>query len=449
MPKNINNTKEDIVADTQIVVLMGGLGTRLGLKDIPKAMADVHGHPFFDYQLKVLKRWRFHKFLFLVGYQADYIENYYGDGTEKQIDIQYSYDGERPLGTGGALKNAEEKLEKDFLLIYGDSFMDIDYQEVVYRYQEEKTAGKTGIMTILNNENCFDKSNVVYRDGKLLLYDKTNTNDEMHYIDYGVSMMSKKALSEKRADKSFDLSEIFTSLSKSGKLAAQVVTKRFFEIGSQKSLMEFRDYAKKRFYERNKAVFFDRDGVINEIFYNDNIEQLDSPYRKEDFRYREGIINQLLAIQKMGFYIFIVTNQPAAAKGNITVSKLYDLNTWMILDLQSKGITVEFVNICPHYPTSTSRIKSSFLIRTCNCRKPEAGLITDLLQIYNIVPQDSYMVGDSYTDILAGKKAGLKTVLLGGLKCDACQQLKGNRPDWIIHEPAGLKNIVEVENIYV
>lgn len=116
----------DIVTETQVVVLMGGLGTRLGLKNCAKAMADINGIPFFDYQMKLLRRWGFHKFLFLVGHQAECIEEHYEDGSAWQAVIQYSYDGPGQLGTGGALKKAEKVLEQDFLLIYGDSFMDID-----------------------------------------------------------------------------------------------------------------------------------------------------------------------------------------------------------------------------------------------------------------------------------------------------------------------------------
>ena len=188
--------------DTQVVVLMGGLGTRLGLADRPKTMADIDGHPFFDYQFKLLRRWKFYKFLFLVGYQADCIEDYYGDGSRWQVNIQYSYDGPNQLGTGGALKNAEGKLEENFLLIYGDSFMDIDYQETVYRYFMERAAGMSGIMTILRNENRYDSSNVEYREGKLLLYDKVHTNDRMQYIDYGVSMLSRSILADAEDRKS-------------------------------------------------------------------------------------------------------------------------------------------------------------------------------------------------------------------------------------------------------
>lgn len=247
---------KNIVADTQVVVLMGGLGTRLGLKNCPKAMADVRGLPFFEYQLKLLCRWGFCKFLFLVGYQADCIEDYFKDGFKWQIDIQYSYDGLEQLGTGGALKNAEGKLEENFLLIYGDSFMDIDYQETVYRYYIEKADGKFGIMTILRNENQYDRSNVAYREGKLLLYDKVNIDDRMQYIDYGVSMLSKSILDGVEENKKFDLSELVTVLSKKGKLSAQMVTKRFYEIGNPSSMEEFSIYAKKRFYEKTGAFFF-------------------------------------------------------------------------------------------------------------------------------------------------------------------------------------------------
>lgn len=433
---------KDIVANTQVVVLMGGLGTRLGLKDRPKAMAEIQGCPFFEYQLKLLRRWGLCKFLFLVGYQADCIEDYFGNGSKWRVDIGYSYDGSEPLGTGGALKNAEEKLEDNFLLIYGDSFMDIDYQEIVYRYYIEKATGKSGIMTILRNDDQYDKSNVLYEEGKPLLYDKINTDNRMRYIDYGVSMVTKSILKDVDKNKKFDLAILLSDLSKEGKFSAQVVTKRFYEIGTPASMREFDIYARSRFCEKAGAVFLDRDGVINEIYYNDDIEQFDSPFTVEEFTYKSGVVEALLSIQKRGYYIFIVTNQPGAAKGKISLGKLYDLNTWMVQDLQEKGISVEFVNMCPHHPTGNNKSKYPFLIKKCECRKPQAGLIADLMKVYNIDAKNSYMVGDSHTDVIAGKKAGLKTVLIGTLKCDACQRLQGTRPDFIINDILKLNQII-------
>lgn len=434
---------KDLVSETQVVVLMGGLGTRLGLKDCPKVLADVGGIPFFDYQLRLLKRWGFRKFLFLVGFQSGKVEDYYGDGSSQGISIVYSYDGDRQLGTGGALKNAESLIEDDFLLIYGDSFMDIDYQEAVYGYFLSKECGKLGLMTIMENNNQFDKSNVIYDNEKLVLYDKKINDMRMHFIDYGVMMLSQNVLGRIEIDKVTDIADILTGLSKEEKLVGQVVLKRFYEIGNPDSHKEFCKYAHERFDKKRKAAFFDRDGVINELYFNEETEQLDSPFDVSDFQYKENIIDVLLYLQRNGYYIFIVTNQPAAAKGKVSLQKLYELNKWLVKDLHDKGVEVEFINMCPHHPKGDFRTKARFLIRECNCRKPKAGLITDLMAVYNINSEKSFMIGDSYTDILAGKHAGLPTVFLGEMKCDVCHCLHGNKPDWIIKDITELIKIME------
>ena len=275
-----------------------------------------------------------------------------------------------------------------------------------------------------------------------MLYDKVNIDDRMQYIDYGVSMLSKSILDGVEENKKFDLSELVTVLSKKGKLSAQMVTKRFYEIGNPSSMEEFSIYAKKRFYEKTGAFFFDRDGVINELCYNDDIEQLDSPFTVEEFVYRPGAVEALLSVQSKGYYIFIVTNQPAAAKGKTSLARLYDLNTWMVQDLQERGVFIEFVNMCPHHPRGDRRSRYPFLAGECGCRKPEVGLITDLMQVYGIDPDNSYMVGDSHTDVIAGSRAGLKTVLVGTLKCDACQRLQGKRPDFIIGDISELERVI-------
>lgn len=433
----------EITKEIQVVVLMGGLGTRLGMKDKPKALADVNGRPFFDYQLTLLKSWGFRKFLFLVGYQAECIREYYGSGEQLGVEIKYSFDGEIQLGTGGALKNAEGLLENRFLLLYGDSFMDIDYQEVVYRYLlENQYEGKEGIMTILQNKNRYDKSNVLYT-GDIFLYDKVNTSVAMQYIDYGVSMLSKSVLDRIEANKKTDLAGLLHSLSVENKLAAVVVTKRFYEIGTPESLTEFRQYAYKRFDTKQKAIFFDRDGVINEIVFNDDIEQLDSPFSWEEFIYKPNVVETLKAIQEQGYYIFIVTNQPAAAKGKVSLERLYELNRCMAEDLAEKGVAVEFVSMCPHHPKGSGRAMAPFLIGKCNCRKPKAGMMKSLLERYQIDMGDSFMVGDAYTDILAGKEAGLQTVFLGELKCDSCQRMKEYQPSFVIHDIGEIKNIAK------
>ncbi|MCR5672654.1 MAG: HAD-IIIA family hydrolase [Lachnospiraceae bacterium] len=420
-------------ADVQVVVLMGGLGTRLKdyTKECPKSLVDVCGRPFFDYQLDLLTAWGFKKFVFLIGYRAEMIEEYYGDGSSRDISIKYSYDGEKLLGTGGAVRRALDLLEDDFLLMYGDSFMDIDYAETLYRYERGKAAGARALMTVLCNNDRFDRSNVVMSEGRLVLYDKHNPTPEMDHIDYGVCMYEKSMFESFAEDEAFDIATIQHDLSVKGEMTAQVVTKRFYEIGSPESLAEFSAYVTKRFNESHPAVFVDRDGVINEIVWNDDIEQLDSPMKVSQFEFLPDVAKALKLFAEKGYYIFVVTNQPGAAKGKTDLATLYDINTYMIDSLSKEGVQIDDLFMCPHYPKELPLTKEKFLIRKCNCRKPEPGLIYRAMRKYNIDMKNSYMIGDSCTDVVAGSAVGLSTIFIGEVKCDLCRKLGDLMPTYI------------------
>lgn len=424
------------LSDMQVVVLMGGLGTRLKeyTKECPKPLVEVNGKPFFDYQLDLLMAWGFTKFVFLVGYRAEMIEEYYGDGQSRGISIQYCYDGKELLGTGGAVRRAIDLLEDDFMLIYGDSYMDIDYAESVYRYERGKASGARALMTVLRNNNRFDKSNVVMDGGRLALYDKHNPVPEMDYIDYGVSIYEKSLFEAYEAGVKFDIANIQHELSVAGKIVAQIVTKRFYEIGSPESLAEFTSYVDKRFCENHPAVFVDRDGVINEIAWNDDIEQLDSPLKIEQFKFLPNAIEGLKCFADKGYYIFVVTNQPAAAKGKTSLATLYDINTYMIDALSREGVDIDDLYMCPHYPKEHPRTKEKFLIRTCDCRKPKPGMLLRALRKYNVDLSRSYMIGDSCTDVEAGEAVGIKTIFIGDVKCDLCKKLGDLKPTYLVKD---------------
>ncbi len=432
-------------ADVQVVVLMGGLGTRLKdyTKECPKSLVDVCGRPFFDYQLDLLTAWGFSRFVFLIGYRADMIEEHYGDGSSRGISIKYSYDGEKLLGTGGAVRRAIDLLEDDFLLIYGDSFMDIDYAETVYRYQRGKAAGARALMTVLCNNNRFDKSNVVMEGNRLVLYDKHNPTPEMDYIDYGVCMYERSLFEDFPEDEAFDIATIQHRLSVEGKMTAQIVTKRFYEIGSPESLAEFSGYVTKRFDECRPAVFLDRDGVINEIVWNDDIEQFDSPMKVDQFKFLPDVAEAVKTFKDKGYYVFVVTNQPGAAKGKTDLATLYEINTYMIDALAKEGADIDDLFMCPHYPKKLPLTKEEFLIKKCNCRKPEPGLIYRAMRKYNIDLANSYMIGDSCSDVTAGSAVGLTTIFLGDLKCDLCKKLGEVSPTFVASDILEASKIVE------
>ncbi len=438
--------------DIQAVVLMGGLGSRLGerTKSCPKTLTEVGGTAFFDYQLKIMKAYGFRRFLFLVGYKGEMVERHYGDGGKYGVEISYSYDGGKALGTGGAVHKAYGLLQDDFLLIYGDSFMDIDYRETIYRYFCAKLSGHRALMTVMENRGRLDASNVVYEDGKIILYDKSVRTKRMRYIDYGVGMYDKTLFQTGNAqelpeEKEFDLAVLQNRLSIEGKLAAQEVTNRFYEIGTPASLEEFRLYAKQRFCQAGRAVFFDRDGVVNEIVFRDETEQLDSPLKEGEVKFMDGVAQAMRKLQEAGYYLFIVTNQPAAAKGKVRLADLYQVNTYICKRLAGEGVRIDGVEICPHYPGHPKEPEGNcginakkdgaksgnekFLLCVCQCRKPKTGMIDALARRFSIDREHSWMVGDSYTDILAGKGAGLKTAFLGNYKCDICKRLGEGKPD--------------------
>ena len=296
-------------------------------------------------------------------------------------------------------------------------------------------------MTVMENHNRFDKSNVVFKNGKIVLYDKTVQHPEMNAIDYGISVFERAIFEKEPENTPFDLAVVQTVLSKKNELIGCEITHRFYEIGTGDSLREFIAYAQQRWYTPNKAVFLDRDGVINQIVFNEDTEQLDSPMDVSQFKLIDGAVEGLLKLQNAGYRLFVVTNQPAAAKGKTTLAKLYDINTQFIKDMQSRGVNIEAIQMCPHFERATAQTKEHFLVRSCDCRKPKAGLINRILKKYNIDIGKSYMVGDSFTDILAGHAAKLKTVFIGKYKCDVCQSLKGITPDYCI------ASLYEVEKI--
>lgn len=428
------------IADIQVVVLMGGLGTRLKefTKECPKSLVNVNGKPFFEYSLDLMIKAGFKKFLFLIGYKAEMIEDYFGDGSRYGIKIDYCYDGKELLGTGGAVRRALDLIEEDFLLMYGDSFMDINYEECVYRYFKGKESGRRAIMTVLKNNNMFDKSNVIMKDGKIVLYDKVNMTPEMEYIDYGVCMYERSLFEPYEKGEKFDLAKIQNELSIEGKMEACEVTKRFYEIGNPDSLKEFTDYIRHRQDEKHKAVFLDRDGVINEIVFNEDAEQMDSPMNVSQFKLLPNVAEAIKLFREKGYYVFIATNQPAAAKGKTSLTNLYDINTYFINEMKLEGAEIDDVYMCTHYTKRLEMTKEDFLIKECNCRKPKPGLLLEAFEKYNIDTDNSYMIGDSYTDVKCGKAAGVKTIFIGDYKCDSCKRLCGEKPDAIC------KDILEV-----
>ncbi|MDR2340456.1 MAG: NTP transferase domain-containing protein [Deltaproteobacteria bacterium] len=213
-----------------VVILAGGLATRLGdlSENIPKSLLPIAGEPFVNHQLRLLGAKGVEKVVMCVGHLGEQIKETVGDGSAFSIEILFSDDGPRLLGTGGALLKALPLLPDYFMVLYGDSYLEADYREVAKTFLY---SGKSGLMTVFRNNNRFDKSNAIF-DGKLVrVYDKSKNDPSMEFIDYGLNCLSKEALDDTPSE-IFDLGDVFTRLSLRKQLAGFEVAERFFEIGS-------------------------------------------------------------------------------------------------------------------------------------------------------------------------------------------------------------------------
>ena len=254
----------------------------------------------------------------------------------------------------------------------------------------------------------------------------------MQYIDYGINIFNRKIFEGINLKNGvLDLADIQNKLSLENKISACEVLNRFYEIGSPKSLNEFTDYVQKRFINSNKAIFLDRDGVINQIVWNENIEQLDSPMTPEEFVLLPNVIEALKILRDKNYLLFIITNQPAAAKGKTKYLTLCEINKKFLNLMRENNIEIADIEMCPHHEKGSDFAKEKFLIHECDCRKPKTGMIENICAKFNIDIKNSWMVGDSVSDIICGRNAELKTAFIGELKCDACKILNCERPDTI------------------
>jgi histidinol-phosphate phosphatase family protein len=422
------------IGNLQVVVLMGGLGTRLkGIgSGAPKSMIDVRGRPFFYYQLSLMKACGFRDFVFCIGHGGTKVRKFFKNGRKFGVRIRYSSDGKQLLGTAGALKKASRLLNNEFLLMYGDSFMDIDYNELLYAYRAASRANKKGLLAVFKNNNRLDKSNVVFRNNRLIIYDKKTPSRAMKYIDYGIAILKKNALKGVPADKPSDLADIYRKLSIKRQLAGYEARNRFYEIGRPASLDEFRRFIHARLHVKKKAVILDRDDTLNGLVYNKKEGILDSPLKPQDVKLLPGVIKALDIIRKLGY--IIATNQPAAAKGKVALGALYDVNNRLKDMLAKNGIHLEESLLCPHHPEGSRLSRERFLIKKCNCRKPAPGMLKTAIEKFNIDTPRSYMAGDSWRDVLAGRSMNLKTVFIGRYRHAAGIFGPGARPDYIFND---------------
>ena len=231
-----------MINKTTVLILCGGLATRLQpiTKTIPKSLVMVNNKPMLQYQLDMLQKQGIRHVVLCVGYLGEMIQDTFGD-KYRDILLEYSFDGPKLIGTGGAIKKAYSKLSDTFFVLYGDSYLPVEYKPILEYFH---TTNKEGLMTLFKNDNLYDTSNVVFKDNQIICYDKKNKTTDMNYIDYGLSIFNVSVFKTYPADCSFDLSQVMVNLVNNKQLAGYEVFNRFYEMGSINGLNELELYLK-------------------------------------------------------------------------------------------------------------------------------------------------------------------------------------------------------------
>ncbi|MGN6711787.1 D-glycero-beta-D-manno-heptose 1,7-bisphosphate 7-phosphatase [Anaerocolumna jejuensis] len=379
-------------------------------KDIPKPMVQICDKPILEHQISTIKRQGFDKIILVIGYMGNVIKDYFKDGHQIGVKITYIEEIE-PLGTGGALYYLKNIINEDFLLINGDTIFDVNIERFL-EYHKSKNAWVT--LLTHPNDHPYDSGIIkTDHDGKVTewLHKEDSRLYYQNRVNAGLHIISPKIFHMFTVLKKLDLDrDILNAMVRTGKLYAYDTPEYVKDMGTPERYYSVtKDIISKKVFQKNlynkqKAVFLDRDGTIN--IYKNFISDPD------DFELIDGVAEAIAILNQKGFLVIVVTNQPVIARGECSLDTLQEIHNKMETLLGQKGAYVDGIYFCPHHPDKGFPGERSEYKIDCNCRKPKPGMLLQAAEKYNIDLLNSYMVGDSLIDAEAGKAAGCKSILI-------------------------------------
>jgi D,D-heptose 1,7-bisphosphate phosphatase len=410
------------------VILAGGRGTRLKSVDdgIPKPMVKIGSKPVLEHQIDLLRRYEIKDIILLVGYKSEVIIKCFQDGKKFGVNIDYFVE-DRPLGTTGGLKEIENILTSDFILLYGDLMLDISLSRLLDFHKSKK-----GIATLVlhPNDHPYDSDLVeINSERRIVKFHSKPHLPNKYYknlVNAAVYVFSPEILSHiKRGVKEDFGKDIFPSIVEDENLYGYITAEYIKDIGTVDRLNEVStDYSSGKIGALNigrprRCVFLDRDGVIN--------KKIDQLHKLEDLELLENSASGIRKLNESGYLTIVITNQPAVARGLCTIEQVEEIHKKMETLLGQKHAKLDGIYYCPHHPDKGYPEENPEYKIVCNCRKPKTGMIEQARKEYNIDLKNSFLIGDSYIDILCGKNAGMKTI--GVRTGDGCKDC-GNEADY-------------------
>lgn len=382
----------------QCAILLGGMGTRLGAltRETPKPLLTVAGKPFLDVLVGEAVRRGFRDILLLAGYKASVVQDYASQlrsrlpsGCRVTVSIE-----PEPLGTGGALVHATELLADQFLLLNGDTWFDFNWLDIVSLAGEQAAVGARHV----EGADRYETLNVS-PDGQVTAIMERGKGGATALVNGGVYYLRKQDLAELPSRCSIE-SDLLPMLIKRGLLRGQEYDGFFIDIGVPDTFAAAQTQIPRR--QRRPAIFFDRDGVLNhDDAYVGSIER---------FRWMKGAQQAIKLANDIGYYVFVVTNQAGVARGLYSERDVVMLHEWISSELLRGGASVDDWRYCPFHPDA----KVASYRASHPWRKPEPGMLLDLMSEWPVDLEHSFLVGDQPSDLAAASAAGIKSVLFKG-----------------------------------
>lgn len=400
----------------QAVIMAGGKGTRLAeltRDEIPKPMARLLDKPLLEWQIECLRRNGIDDIIMVIGHLGEVIQNYFGDGRKWNAAIRYFAEKE-PLGTAGALPQIRDILEDDFILLFGDLLLDVDFNRMMTFHRE-----KRALATLFAHPNShpFDSDLIVANEeGRVTDFDsKRNDRSGRWYancVNAGLYVMKKSILEYAPDREKVDLEkDLLGPLCRENaaiyayrspeyvKDVGTVERIRIAERELENGYVSARNLTKKQ-----RAVFLDRDGTLT--VWKGLV------YKPEQLELESGAAEAVREINRSGYLAILVTNQPVVARGLCGVEDVELIHRKLQTLLGQEGAYLDAIKFCPHHPDRGYPEENPDYKISCHCRKPDIGMLEDCAEAFNIDLSASWMVGDTTIDIQTGINANCKTALL-------------------------------------
>jgi histidinol-phosphate phosphatase family protein len=416
-----------------VAILAGGQGTRLASRsgDLPKPMVPILNKPVLEYQIELCKRHGFTNIALLVQYRYEAISNYFGDGSAFGVRLIYVIEAE-PRGTSGALRDALPNLADRFLLLYGDTFMDVDLRML---WRAHSTSGAVGTLFLHPNDHPNDSDLVeIDMNGTvraILPYPHPENREVRNLVNAALYVLDREGLEDViPAEGKFDIAKhMFPRMLDIGRRLYGYVSPEYIkDMGTPERLDKVErdlvvglpELLSGR--QLRSAVFLDRDGTINR-----EVAHIKSP---DHLELLPGSAAAIRRLNRSGKLAVVITNQSVVARGDVSFEDLNRIHARLEKKLGAGGAYLDGIYFCPHHPDKGFGGEVPELKGPCKCRKPEPGLLDKACRDLGVGRQNSWMVGDTTSDVEAGRRAEVKTILLrsGHAGADAKHTV---RPDYI------------------